>query len=264
MKTSRIFIICIGLIVFGLMIANQSFAQIDPKTLEGLWLLDEGSGTTAKDSSGKGLHGKITGTVKWVSGKFGKALEFDGKADSYLTIPDHKNPTKAITLSAWVKSATPNWNTYGWILEKRNAFIIHPNGNSKNVAFCVVNGTPWNQPRTWDAGAIGPADITQWHLYTCTFDSATGKWVIYIDGASASSMDLNKAEIAADTGPIHIGWDEAGADRLGQGTVDEVAIFNVALSADGVKSLMNGLANTLTAVNAVGKLSTTWADVKVK
>lgn len=263
MRISKMFVICISL-AFIVIFASQGFAKIDTKNLAGLWLFDEGSGAVAKDSSGKGLNGKITGTTKWVAGKFGKALEFDGKAGSYVTIPDHKNPTVAITLSMWAKSPVATWNTHGWMLEKRDAYIIHPVGGSVNIAFCTVNGGPWNLPKAWDTGAAGPKDITQWHLYTCTFDSTTGKWAIYIDGVSASAMDINKAALAADTGPVHIGWDEAGADRLGQGTVDEVAIFDVALSADDVKSLMNGIGSSLTAVDSSGKLSATWADIKTK
>jgi len=48
-----------------------------------LWLFDEGSGDTAKDSSGNGHDGKIMSTPKWVDGMFGKALSFNGK-DNYV------------------------------------------------------------------------------------------------------------------------------------------------------------------------------------
>ncbi|HGE72562.1 TPA: LamG domain-containing protein [Candidatus Poribacteria bacterium] len=258
MKVVNRYLLYASLFIIVLILAGQSYARIDMKTVEGMWLFD---GNT-KDSSGKGRDGKIEGKVNWIDGKFGKAISFDGSG--YVTIPDHENPTKAVTLTAWAKSAGPTWNTYGWIIEKRDAFIMHPNANSKNMAFCVVNGAPWNQPRTWDAGAVAPdGDLTEWHLYTCTFDSATGKWVIYIDGVAKSSMDLNKAEIALDKGPIHIGWDEAGADRKGQGAVDDVAIFNVALNANDVKELMKGLTLGM-AVNANGKLATTWSNIKIQ
>ena len=45
----------------------------------GHWKLDEGSGTTAKDSSSNANNGKLTGGPQWVTGKLGKALSFDGK-----------------------------------------------------------------------------------------------------------------------------------------------------------------------------------------
>jgi hypothetical protein len=258
-RISSIVVICISLII-GLMFTEQSFAKINIQTLEGLWMFDD-SKNPYKDTSGKGLDGKQNGNPKLVEGKFGNGVEFDGK--SYITIPDHVNPTKAITITAWAKSTTATWNQNGWLIEKRDAYILHPVAGSLNMAFCTVNGGPWNLPKTWDAGQVGPKDITIWHMYTCTFDSTTGKWAIYIDGVSASTLDINKAELAPDKGPVHIGYDEAEAQRLGQGTVDEVAIFNVALSADDVKSLMNGF-KLVSAVEPDDKLVTTWSSIKTK
>jgi hypothetical protein len=254
---------CISLIFAVLTFTGQSIAEIDPQTLAGLWLFDEGQGDVAGDSSGNGLDGEFTGGPKWVDGRFGKALEFDGA--SYVTIPDHVNPTAAITISAWVKSAAATWNENGWIVEKRDAYIIHPNGGSTNVAFCVVNGAPWNQPNSWDTGAVGPDDITEWHMYTCTYDSSTGEWKIYIDGEVASSLDLDKVELAEDAGPVHIGWDDCcGGARFGQGIIDEVAVFNVALGQDDIQAIMNnGLGpSVLAAVEPADKLATTWGEMK--
>lgn len=252
---------CASLIIIILMFTSQCFAEIDTETIEGLWLFDEGSGDVARDSSGNGLDGEFTGNPEWVDGKFGKALEFDGA--SYVTIPDHANPTAAITVSAWVKSESDTWNDHGWIVEKRDAYILHPNAGSTNVSFCVANGGLWNLPNAWDTGAIGPDDITQWHMYTCTYDSSTGEWKIYIDGEVASSLDLNKAEIVEEVGPVHIGWDELG--RFGQGIIDEVAVFNVALSQDDIQTIMNdGFEATVLTVATAGKLAFIWGQIKVR
>jgi hypothetical protein len=246
-----------------LILTGQSIAEIDLKTLEGLWLFDEGQGDVAGDSSGNDLEGEFTGDPKWVDGKFGKALEFDGA--SYVTIPDHVNPTTAITISAWAKSAAATWNENGWIVEKRDAYILHPNPGSPNVSFCVANGGLWNLPNAWDTGAVGPDDITEWHMYTCTYDSSTGEWKIYIDGEVESSLDLNKAEILEDVGPVHIGWDECcGGARFGQGIIDEVAIFNVALSKDDIQTIMNDGFEAALAVAPAGKLVNTWGEIKAR
>ena len=50
-----------------------------------------------------------------------------------------------------------------------------------------------------------------------------------------------------------------------QGFIDEVGLFNIALSEDDIKSIMNqglGRALGITAVSSAGKLATTWADLK--
>ena len=205
-RKARISLVCISLIFLGLILAAQSIAEIDPETITGMWLFDEGKGKVAKDSSGNGLDAELISGPKWVDGKFGKALEFDGKA-SHVKIPDHENPTEAITVSAWVKSNTGTWNQHGWIVEKRNAYIIHPNQGGTDVAFPICNGGCWNKPGGWRDGSVGPKDITEWHMYTGTFDSKTGAWKLYIDGKEESALKLNKTPIDMDTGPIFIGKD---------------------------------------------------------
>lgn len=88
-RVTRMALVGISLIFIGAIFTGQSIAKIDPKTIEGLWLFDEGKGNVAVDSSGKGLDGKLIGNPTWVDGKFGKALEFDGKA-AYVEVPAHQ------------------------------------------------------------------------------------------------------------------------------------------------------------------------------
>ena len=242
----------------------SSEAAFDPETLVGVWLFDEGNGKVAEDSSGNGLEGALKGNPKWVDGQFGKALEFDG-VGAYVEVTAHANPQEAITVSAWAKSNTATWNQNGWIVEKRNAFIIHPNQNVKNVAWAVCNGGCWNKPGGWNDKSFAPADITQWHMYTMTFDSATGEWFIYVDGEVASEMVINKTPLDADNGPVFIGNDTCCAGRFGNGVVDDVAIFNTALEEADIKALMNdGLAGTVLDVDVEGKMTTTWGNVKTR
>ena len=238
-------------------------AQVEMDTVTGLWLLDEGSGDLATDSSDSGLDAAIAGNPTWVNGVFGSALELNG-IDAYIEVPAHVNPTDAITVSLWVKSMTETWNQHGWMVEKRNAYIIHPNGDTKNVSWPICNNGCWNKPGGWRDGEVGPDDITDWHLYTTTFDSATGEWNIYIDGVAESSMTINQDPIDADDGPLFIGRDTCCDGRFGNAVIDEIAIFSVALTADQIQAMMDkGLsAMLLTPVEPEGKLSTTWANVK--
>ncbi len=239
-------------------------AAIDPDTIVGVWLFDDGQGETASDLSENELHGTLQGGPKWVDGKFGKALELDG-VGAYVEIPGHENPRDAITVSIWVKSKTENWNQDGFMVEKRNAFIAHPVVNSKNVGWALCNGACWNKPQNWNTNAAGPDDITEWHLYTLTFDSSTGDWKIYVDEQEVSAMVLDKVPINADTGPVFIGRDSCCAGRFGNVFVDEVAIFNVALGQDEIASMANsGLAPIVASVEAEGKMTTTWGKVKTK
>jgi hypothetical protein len=104
MKRELLWGVITCIFIAGLCVFPAFAAPVDEHT-KGLWLLDEGSGKVAKDSSGNGNHGEIF-EAKWVEGKYGSALEFDGiggNAD-YVEIPgsDSMNIRDAITMEAWV------------------------------------------------------------------------------------------------------------------------------------------------------------------
>lgn len=82
--SGKLVLMCISFAILVLVSGNISYARIDPRTVELLLLFDESKGDVAGDSSGNGRDGAITG-AKWVDGKFGKALEFDGVDDKVVT-----------------------------------------------------------------------------------------------------------------------------------------------------------------------------------
>ena len=87
MKNLILLILCLTTIMT---ISNGYIeANIDPESVVGIWLLDEGQGTTVQDTSGNENDGKIV-NAEWTEGKFGKGLEFDGI--SHVEIPQVKPP----------------------------------------------------------------------------------------------------------------------------------------------------------------------------
>ena len=70
--------------------------------LVGYWMLDEGSGSNAADSSGAGHDGTLNNSPPWVSGRFGQALDFDGGSGA-VTIDDSPalNNLDQFSLSMW-------------------------------------------------------------------------------------------------------------------------------------------------------------------
>jgi hypothetical protein len=255
------------LILFGLVFASPSIAKVDlEKHLVGLWKFDEGKGGKTKDDSGKGLEAELEGKCKWVKGKFGNAIEFDGKS-AYVKTKPHANPTKAITVSAWVKSASKSWNAHGVIMSKRNAYIIHNNSGGVGVSFPICNGACWNKPGGWrDGEVLNIKDIDKWHMWTGTFDSKTGEWRILVDGKEESKLKLDKKPIAAEgEKQLWIGRDQCCDPRYGQDVFDEVAVFNIALTAGQQQGIMStGLGAAITAVEAIEKLATTWSNLKTQ
>jgi len=109
---TRLTIICIGFIIVSFMFAGQSYAEIDPETILGIWLFDEGTGNTAEDASGNGNDGRLMNAPKWVAGKFGSALEFDGSS-TYVDCGNAPALNVGVfSVSFWfnLPSSTQGWN----------------------------------------------------------------------------------------------------------------------------------------------------------
>ena len=86
-KTTGFSVVFVALFMF---LVQVSWAKIVPESIVAAWLFDEGNGKTASDSTGNGHDGAIEAGPKWVKGRFGKALEFDG-TDDWVSIPHSKN-----------------------------------------------------------------------------------------------------------------------------------------------------------------------------
>ena len=250
------------LISFTLVIAYTSFAEYGYENLTALWLFDEGEGTEAGDTSSQDNVGQIHGAT-WVDGKFGKALQFDGTDD-------------------WVEVA--HSDSVGF--EKGNSFSVTLNFKGTKVAGALAGknyedksqATPWYL--LWNGGgdnkvtfflrdsantSFRPQSTTeigddQWHFIAGVANTDTGKASIWIDGKMEADLDFNTDDgYGTAEGVFHIG---RHFDRYTNGIIDEVALYNVALDGDDINSIMNDGLVSITAVEAQGKLTTTWGKIK--
>ena len=106
MKVSlaKLSLVFMNLVVMSLMCVGISDAKVRTENMVGLWVFDEGNGKTANDSSGNKNHGKLMGDTKWVNGKFGKAVEFDGDMDYVEVVHDKTlDITEELTIVTWAK-----------------------------------------------------------------------------------------------------------------------------------------------------------------
>jgi hypothetical protein len=243
------------------MLTTQSYAKIDPKTIVGMWLFDEGNGKIAKDSSGNGNDGTLEGP-NWVDGKFGKALDFNGASDYVDAGNDpitDTNAIKILSISAWVKRATKTSKVLVAIRRSPGGYILGVG----------VTGASANQIKMTKFAIVDiflgdfPQD-TDWH-------HLVGVWnekgqIAYIDGVvNANSADTANFS-SASAGKLLIGGD-TNDQGYTDGTIDDVGIFNVALTEGDVKDIMNqglGRATGLTPVSPKGRLVTVWGEIKAK
>lgn len=180
--------------------------------------------STSRGKTSFYANGDLVGSCKTTQ----PALRFNGTSD-YVEVPAFSNPTSAMTVSIWARSATPTWNAYGCLVSKRDAFLLHPEQDSRRISFYV-----------WVSGAglkilsYTPADIQGWHLYTGTFDGSYMR--LYIDGAFAAELAVS-GTIQADPGEMHIGHDDdtPPTQRLFGGEIAEVALWNTARGPSEVR-----------------------------
>jgi hypothetical protein len=228
--------ICTSFIIIILMLAGQSYAEVDLETVVGIWLFDEAGGDVAIDSSGNGNDGTLNGP-EWTSeSKFGGALEFNG-ADSYIEFATGESmKTQQLTFMAWFN--TRKLDGYGHIFQSGTdwddiagcVFRVHQDG----YAQAALAHAPGNTA-TWLGGPTLEADT--WYHMVLTYDGTTA--ILYLDGINVASSD-GQGEIMYDDQPVRIGILSNGMWSPFDGFIDEVALFNVALEAEDIEAIMNG------------------------
>ena len=103
-RSPRLWVLSIVLCLSVAAAATEGPYNPSPETLA-LWHFDEGSGRYASDVVQK-LKGTTSGNVRWIEGKFGKALEFDGETGKFgVSIPREfvVEPGQPFTVEVWIR-----------------------------------------------------------------------------------------------------------------------------------------------------------------
>ncbi len=96
--------------LFIVLVASSAFSAIKPDNIVGVWLLDEGRGDIAADISGNNHEGQVMG-AKWVDGKFGKALLFEGAGEVKIQSTEKLNLGEQLTMMAYFNTqALVDWH----------------------------------------------------------------------------------------------------------------------------------------------------------
>ena len=202
--------------------------------LLGRWTFDEGKGAIAGDVSGRDNHGKIMGGAKWAKGKIGGALEFDG-SDDFVSIPNEGafDITDGVTVSAWIRveSFTKPWQAF--VTKGDRAWRLHRANETKGVGFACSDLS-----RQEVGDLLGKADVadSQWHHVAGVLDG--DKALIFVDGVKDTSA-ASSPKISVNDYPVLIGANAQRAGRLFHGLIDDVRIYDRALSADELRVLAN-------------------------
>jgi len=204
------------------------------------------------DSSGLGNNGTIYGATP-VADRFGNAnaaFHFDGSS-SYISVKDNlylRLYETDFTQNAWVKLDAYNPSYGSVILGKRipgvaNAGYTFSIGGITNTPGMLTEGTVHFGPGGGTGNnSYGTKIVTlnQWHMVTCVYSYANLTLSIYVDGV-LDNVTPNIAAVNATVGAnIYIGMDDPNSTDNGyyiQGTLDDIRIYNRAVSASEVQKL---------------------------
>jgi hypothetical protein len=187
-----------------------------------------------KDASGNGRNGTAVGGPTFVAGKSGQAVSLDGAGD-YITIDSWQGilGSSPFTISLWVNSTAvddrtmvcwggaTNGTRVDFRLYQGRLRVEHGNGNLQGNT--VLADGQWHHVAlvvTQDATLVYP------------------QVALYVDGLNDTqgTADPDPFGTVADV-PVTLGQRRTNNDRDFQGMLDEVRIFDVALSAEEVAGL---------------------------
>ncbi len=198
------------------------------------WKFDENTGTTAKDSSGNGMTGTITGAT-WTTGKIGSALKFNG-ANSYVSVPSFNETFKQVTVIAWIK--VNNYSDYRKILD----FGLDGLSGRRFTLQASSTGLDFDI----DGGGRGEADYLT--SDTTNWTHVAGTWTegqnvkIYINGQlkATDTTGILNSDLVVNSGDAHIIGRRISAANYFNGIIDEVKIYNKALNASEIAAAYQG------------------------
>jgi hypothetical protein len=221
--------------------------------LAGYWKFDEGTGTSPADSSGSGNTLGFpggSGNPSWTtSGKISNALIFDGNDTVFRTSPNNFPTTGDYTVATWFKPTTNfdagnnlkrlvntmgtggNWSTGGINLligsdfgAELACYFVNDGGGDSQVDSSVSY-------TSWTAGI--------WYHAACAFDSSTETFTLYVNGVQVD-QDTGVGIPDDPGGQFFVAAGDFGNAEGCDCTLDDVRIYNRALSGPEMSALYNG------------------------
>jgi len=191
---------------------------------------DRDEGGTVTDKSGKNHDGKVNGAQWTAKGKRGGACQFDGSSDS-ITVPGYKGilGNAPWMVSFWFRRSNDNaaqqlfvgWGGWG-------------NGRGAIVEILLSDGELYEHYGALDYHTGRFVRDNDWHHYALVKGETTQQR--YLDGVSLNDTTSFTLAVGT-TSDVTIGKRQVGSELYFGGLLDEICIYDRALSADEVKML---------------------------
>ena len=206
--------------------------------LIGYWKLDENAAnTTVVDSTGTQANATASQntSVMTATGKIATCLSFNGTTD-YVNVPHHSSQltTTGLSISAWIYADTGGEANFGRIIDKSSAL-----SGVGGYYLCTRGSDYMFQVNDGTQVISGTRENGVWQFVVITVQS-DGTGQIYINGvASGSSQNVGNLAGITTTVDARIGNRAGATDRSFDGLIDELAIWNRALSTTEITQLYN-------------------------
>ncbi|MHC4206436.1 MAG: LamG domain-containing protein, partial [Planctomycetota bacterium] len=214
---------------------TQPEILVSDPNLVGWWKLDEGSGSIALDWSGHDNHGTLADDPAWVPGYDGDALEFDGTNDTVRlsTGPALAGPID-LSVAAWIKTAA---DSAGVIIQQRNGgyngeYRLMVNGSGQ-LDFMLYGDSDYQ----YTFATSRTVNDDSWHHVAAVRQGQNG--YIYVDGKLEAS-ETGTIRGLDSTIQVAIGADIRDSVNYFNGTIDDVRLYNKALTEEEIQQVMRG------------------------
>jgi autotransporter-associated beta strand protein len=182
-------------------------------------------------------HGTLQGGASIVSGKVSNAVSLDG-VDDYVSIPASAglDTQTAITIDAWIFPAAAPAPVVEYSFGS-SAFGVHLWIHTDDDVFAnFVDATGGDH--VVKSGV--PMTLNEWHHIAATYDKTSGFGAVYLDGVSVFGETLGSFDLAT-SADLYIGHRPLTGEQFPwfAGLIDEVEIFNRALTADEIQDIYN-------------------------
>ncbi len=238
----------VALLALGASLCRGGTQPMQAAGLIAHWTFDEGSGTTALDSSSNNNAGTIVGAV-YVAGQSNGALSFGG-VNQYVFASDAQSG--GVT-GAGLDMGTRDWTVAAWVNTTSSGMIVtkmgfvggaNPDGWGMSVS---ANGTLGAVLHKSGVGAVNifagdgmTVNNGQWHHIAAVFNRA-GNMIRYVDGAptgTQNSLAFLNGQSLDNTKQLRIGArDQAGDEIFFNGRIDDARVYARALSGEEIAML---------------------------
>jgi len=208
------------------------FIPITDPNLVGWWKLDDGR-SMALDWSTRDNHGTLYGDPIWVAGILDGALEFSGVEYVDFGNAESLNITGQITLAVWVNTNDAgNGEDNPYIAKGNTSYSLRHSANN-STGFFIYDGAE-------NYSAASPVSSSFngiWHHVAGTYDGSNLK--LYVDGDLKQTIPY-AGPIATNTFGVNVGRDAEQTWMWYNGVIDDVRIYNRALTQEEIKLVMRG------------------------